>query len=113
MPVRQLSESLINRIAAGESEQAIVERIGKLVQRYQPARAVWVGPPWLGDTWKTATNAMMSPLYEAALQSPLEVFDSRPATKKLAESKPSTPEAKLKLARMLLEDAFAEEIEKA
>lgn len=62
---------------------AIVERVGQLAKHYAAGRTVWIAPPWLGDTWPTATNTMMAPLYEAALHSPLEVFDSRPATREL------------------------------
>lgn len=58
----------------------IASQMQQLAQKFGAGRVVWVGPPWQRGG-KYYTQANMDALYDAAPQSGLEVFDSRPSTK--------------------------------
>jgi hypothetical protein len=59
----------------------IVQRVMRLADKYSPAKVIWVGPPWLKDTWQWAKNDYTAQLYDAAKRAGVPVFDSREATK--------------------------------
>lgn len=58
----------------------IAKQMADLAAKFGAKRTVWVGPPWQRGG-KYYTQANMDALYDAAPQSGLEVFDSRPSTK--------------------------------
>lgn len=63
-----------------------VERIQKLAQSFSPTKVLWIGPPWMRDTWKWGKNEYMAYLYDAARKANVPIFDSRDATKAVVEA---------------------------
>ena len=58
----------------------IAGQMKELAQLFGAARTIWIGPPWQRGG-KYYSQANMDALYDAAPQSGLELFDSRPSTK--------------------------------
>lgn len=71
--------------SAAKAEE-VVARIKKLAAYFDPKQLVWIGPPWLKDTWPTAKNDFMEPLYEAAKRTNTQIFDSRISTRQAVEA---------------------------
>lgn len=64
----------------------IVQQIGKLAAKYAPGKLLWVGPPWMRDTWKWGKNEYMAQLYDAANRAGVPIFDSREPTRDLVNA---------------------------
>lgn len=68
-----------NDMGKGSGAASAVADFPKLVERFNPARALWIGPPQMRS--KSAyNNENMGKLYDAAQAAGLPIFDSRPAT---------------------------------
>lgn len=64
---------------------AAAQNIQKLAATLAAKRTVWILPPWQRGSMKHYTQAAMEPIYAAAPQAGVELFDSRPATEKLVK----------------------------
>jgi lysophospholipase L1-like esterase len=63
----------------------VSQNIQKLAATLAAKRTVWVLPPWQRGNHKHYTQPAMEPIYAAAPQAGVELFDSRPSTEKLVK----------------------------
>jgi len=68
-----------NDMGKGGDAASAVADFPKLVERFNPSKSLWIGPPRMRSTSKY-NNENMGKLYDAATAAGLPIFDSRPAT---------------------------------
>lgn len=68
-----------NDMGKGGTAEDAVANFPKLVERFNPKKVLWIGPPRMRSSSKY-NNENMGKLYDAAMAAGLPIFDSRPAT---------------------------------